>query len=76
MSDSLPDQPDGIDDQSRDLPDPLRAAARVNAFLSAYGDGLIEVLVMEHLAGTMPPLYARDLQALTNTVNRELNVYH
>lgn len=66
MSDT-PDQPDGIDEQSRDLPDPGRSAARVNEFLSAWGDGLIP---LEY--PVVPPLYARDLQALANVAARPL----
>lgn len=62
------DQPDGIEDDSTDLPDPLKAAERVNAFLSAYGDGLIVAeWLPEYLPpGGQPPLYARDLAALTD----------
>ena len=60
------EQPDGIEDTSFDLPDPARAAARVNEFLSAWGDGLIP---LEY--DGLPPLYARDLQALTNLVATE-----
>lgn len=56
----VPDQPDGIDDYSFNLPDKERAAERVNEFLSWFGDGGI-YLSVDH-----PPLYARDLQALTN----------
>ncbi len=52
------DQPDGIDEQTNALPDPVRAAARVRAYIEASGDGLYDV------QGGMP-LYARDLEALT-----------
>lgn len=58
------EQPDGITDDSYDLPDPARAAERVNAFLAFYGDGLVEG--QEDGEGQWPPLYARDLQALAN----------
>lgn len=63
-----PSQPDGIEEDSHDLPDPQKAAQRVNTFLSAYGDGLIIAeWLPEYLPpGGQPPLYARDLQALTN----------
>lgn len=53
------EQPDGIDDESS-LPSTERAAERVNEFLAWFGDGLV---VAETGA---PPLFARDLQALTN----------
>lgn len=59
--DDEPEQPDGIADDSNDLPDPMRAAERVNAFLAWFGDGLMRVDV------SAPPLFARDLQALANT---------
>lgn len=51
------DQPDGIEDDSRDLPTVTRAARRVRAFISEWGDGLIDE------AGRRP-LYARDVFAL------------
>lgn len=57
-------QPDGIEDDSTDLPDPLKAAERVNAFLEQHGDGL--VIGHPSDAQDYPPLYARDLQALAN----------
>jgi hypothetical protein len=53
----LPDQPDDIDEANSDYPDPKRAADRVNAWISEFGDGLIETLHGQ-------PLYARDLAAL------------
>ena len=56
------EQPDGIADDSRDLPDPTRAAERVNGFLSWFGDGRV------YLDDPHPPLFARDLQALSNCV--------
>lgn len=62
----IPEQPDGITDDSHDLPDPARAADRVNEFLAAWGDGLIPL----EFSGT-PPLYARDLQALANLCSAE-----
>lgn len=67
MSDTLnqaPDQPDGIEDDSHDLPDPARAAERVRRFLESYGDGRIVPVVAPQFEDTMPPLYARDLEAL------------
>ncbi len=57
----LPDQPDGIEDDSRDMPDPQRAAERIRAYISESGDGLYDV------AGGQP-LYARDLEAVTRAV--------
>lgn len=59
--DAMPDQPDGIDDESRDLPDPARAAERVRAYIANCGDGLYDVV-----GGT--PLYGRDLEAITRAV--------
>jgi hypothetical protein len=53
------DQPDGITDESS-LPTTARAAERVNEFLAWYGDGLV------YVETGAPPLFARDLQALTN----------
>lgn len=58
----IPDQPDGIEDDSPDLPDAHRAANRVNAYITAWGDGLIDTADGKH------PLYARDLVALAEAV--------
>lgn len=58
-----PDQPDRIDENSRDLPTPADARARVEQFLEYWGDGIID------WAGPAP-LYARDLQALVNVLRR------
>ncbi|MCW2897880.1 MAG: hypothetical protein JWO67_145 [Streptosporangiaceae bacterium] len=57
----LPDQPDGIEDDSRDLPNPVRAAERVDEYICASGDGLYDIQ-----GGA--PLYARDLEAITRAV--------
>jgi hypothetical protein len=57
----LPDQPDGIEDDSRDMPDPVRAAERVREYIAAFGDGLYDVQ-------DGAPLYGRDLEALTRVV--------
>ncbi|MCR3719155.1 MULTISPECIES: hypothetical protein [Prauserella salsuginis group] len=65
-----PEQPDGIDDHSYDLPSPKHAVKRIHEFLTEYGDGLIEPKVCPEYEGTMPPLYARDLQALANEADR------
>lgn len=63
-----PEQPDGIADDSTDLPDPVRAAERVNAFLAWWlGDGLVG-------EGDDTPLYARDLQALASLATRDATV--
>jgi hypothetical protein len=59
----LPGQPDGIDDDSRDYPEPERAADRINAYVSEFGDGLYDVC-----GGA--PLYGRDLAALARVVVR------
>lgn len=56
---SFPAQPNGISEQSRDLPDLARAAERVDEYLRVCGDGLYDVQDRQ-------PLYARDLQALVN----------
>ncbi|MEV6897482.1 hypothetical protein [Amycolatopsis sp. NPDC051372] len=64
----VPDQPDGIEDDSYDLPDKARAAGRVNEFLAWYGDGRLHPCVLPGTEDEMPPLFARDLQALTNAV--------
>lgn len=58
------DQPDGIDGDSYDLPDPARAAERVGEFLSWYGDGRLYPCVLPGTEDEMPPLFARDLEAL------------
>lgn len=57
----IPAQPDGIEDDSPDLPDPHRAAHRVIAYITAWGDGLIDT-------ADGKPLYARDLVALAEAV--------
>lgn len=56
----IPEQPDGIDEYSNDMPDLDRAAARVARFITAFGDGVITVV------GQGVPLYARDLEVLVN----------
>lgn len=58
-----PEQPDGIDEQDNEYPDPVRAAERVNLWISEWGDGLIEVL-------NGRPLYARDLASLAREALR------
>ena len=54
---ALPDQPDGIADDSRDLPELGRAAERVGNYIAANGDGIYDVIDGH-------PLYARDMEAL------------
>lgn len=54
-------QPDGITNDSHDLPMPANAASRIYEFLSWFGDGIVY-----GGEGDQPPLYARDLdEALT-----------
>lgn len=60
---STPDQPDGIDETSYDLPTLENAARRVGEFLSEWGDGWIPLAY-----DGLPPLYSRDLQVLINQV--------
>lgn len=60
----VPDQPDGIDEDSDDLPGPDRAAARVGEFVSWYGDGRVYIDRVDDAGTGGPPLYARDLEAL------------
>jgi hypothetical protein len=57
----IPDQPDGIADDSRDLPNVIRAAQRVRDYIRATGDGLYDVQ-----AGA--PLYGRDLEVICRAV--------
>jgi len=61
----MPDQPDGIDTDTFDMPTVESAAERVRDYIRATGDGLYDVTVGcdgEH------PLYARDLEALVRHV--------
>ncbi|WBB94246.1 hypothetical protein [Verrucosispora sp. WMMC514] len=55
----IPVQPDGIADDERELPAPTAAAHRVREFITAWGDGILDVTLEGH------PLYARDLEALS-----------
>ena len=59
----LPDQPDGIEYDTSDLPDPVLAAERVNEYIAANGDGMYDVIDGH-------PLYARDLYALTKAADK------
>lgn len=52
-----PDQPDGIDDDSRDLPPVANAIERVLAYVTAFGDGRYDVVDGQ-------VLYGRDLVAI------------
>lgn len=63
--------PDGIEEHSETLPDPVRAAKRVGDFLRSYGDGRVCVAITPLAEYQIPPLYGRDLQALANLVDRE-----
>ena len=60
----VPDQPDGIEEDSRDMPDPRRAAERVVEYIAASGDGLYDV------QGNAP-LYGRDLESICRSVLAE-----
>lgn len=57
----ISDQPDGIEDDSYELPDPIDAAKRIREYISAWGDGLIDIADGQ-------PLYARDLEAIARVV--------
>lgn len=64
----LPDQPDGIETDSHDLPAPDAAAHRIRKYVSEAGDGLYDAV-----AGK--PLYGRDLESVVRAVLRaELSV--
>jgi hypothetical protein len=65
-ADGYPDDPPGIDPQSSDMPAVADAAERVIAFISWFGDGRI----LPDADEQGPPLYARDLEALTRLVSR------
>lgn len=58
---NLPEQPDGIEDDSQDMPEPMAAARRVIEFVAEFGDGLYD-------ARNGKPLYGRDLEALCRQV--------
>jgi hypothetical protein len=64
---NVPEQPDGITSDSFDLPTPDAAAKRVGEYLEWWGDGLIDTLG-PNARHDATPLYARDLQALVNSV--------
>jgi hypothetical protein len=61
LASALPDQPDGIDPDSDDLPGLRKAAERINAFVAAWGDGLVT-------AENDHPLYSRDLSVVAGAV--------
>lgn len=52
-----PELPDGIDHDTSDLPTVARASRRVRAYITEWGDGIIDV-------ANRRPLYARDVEAL------------
>ena len=66
---SLADQPPEVTTeeagQPGSLPPANAAARRVRAFLMEYGDGLVEI----DMGWDLPPLYARDLEALARAVS-------
>lgn len=67
MTAELPDQPEGIADDSHDLPSLEGAAGRVDAYLRSFGDGLVDIAGgpgQWWTDGERRPLYARDLAAL------------
>jgi hypothetical protein len=57
---NLPQQPDGIEEDSHDLPDPMKAAKRAHEFLCEFGDGIVD-------AANGKALYARDLEVLSKS---------
>lgn len=62
-----PDDPPGIDPTTSDMPLVADAAERVIEFIKWFGDGRVFVDPEER---TAPPLYARDMEALTRLVTR------
>ena len=65
------DQPDGICAESVDdlrVPSPAKAAERVEAFVRWFGDGRVVIDYDLAAEDDDPPLYARDLNALTCAV--------
>jgi hypothetical protein len=64
--DAIPGQPDGIEDDSRDMPDPARAAGRILTYVETFGDGLYSV------ASDGSPLYGRDLCSVAQAVKKLL----
>ena len=40
---TLPEQPDGIESDSHDMPSPITAALRVINYVDAMGDGIYDV---------------------------------
>lgn len=64
---AIPDDPPGIDPATHDMPPIEEAAERVNEFIRWFGDGRVFVDPDETSA---PPLYARDMEALTRLVTR------
>ncbi|MBM0275348.1 hypothetical protein [Micromonospora tarensis] len=65
---TIPEQPDGIEDDSYDLPHPARAAERVREYISAFGDGLYDVQDGQ-------PLYGRDLEAIARTARGAVKLW-
>ena len=61
-----PDQPEGIADDSHDLPTLEGATKRVRAYLEAFGDGVVDATPTGAwwTGGEVRPLYARDLETL------------
>lgn len=59
----IPDQPDGIHEQSSDLPVCSKAITRIRAYVSEVGDGLYET-------ANGAPLYGRDLEAVCRRLDQ------
>ncbi|MGW4467491.1 hypothetical protein [Micromonospora sp. NPDC004704] len=68
-ADCNPDQPDDINDDTRDLPTTDRDSARVDAYIRATGDGRYHI-------SDGHPLYARDLEAITRAAGKLAEVTH
>ena len=64
-----PEDPPGIDPETHSLPTPAAAAERLCDFISAWGDGLIDLV--HDGTGTPMPLYARDVIAVALAVQKE-----
>ncbi len=64
MSTPLSDQPPGIDENSAEYqsPDPVEAAQRIIAYVSAFGDGLVDKILDARL-------FARDLESVAQAIS-------
>jgi hypothetical protein len=59
----IPGQPDGIHDDSRDLPVASKAIPRIRAYVTEFGDGLYDSI-------NGAPLYGRDLEAVCRQLDQ------